>query len=151
MIDLTLSDSEHVDEDEDGNNVNDRPIPLHQTKPTVLLSPLSTVLKSDRLGIGLKAKTEGPYRSSVKHVTPTAAALAAPAKVSEDLRRTHRPVRKGSSGVYTSRTPREGLPAAFNGLPERTLSSRMLLAKHNRTFSFPPKAVSDFHIFRRLL
>jgi hypothetical protein len=53
---------------------------------TVLLTPLTTVLKSDRLGIGLKAKTEGPYRSSVKRVKRNAAAAAA----SEDVHRAQR-------------------------------------------------------------
>ena len=29
-------------------------------------APIPTMLKSDRLGIGIKVKTEGPYRTSVK-------------------------------------------------------------------------------------
>ena len=45
-------------------------------------------LKSDRLGVGPKAKTEGPYRFSVKLVTSDASALAARLKVAEDMRRT---------------------------------------------------------------
>ncbi|KAF8271937.1 hypothetical protein EI94DRAFT_1719246 [Lactarius quietus] len=109
VIDLTLSDSEHEDVDsyEDGeegddddrnNDSNDNPPTFPsdpRAEPTVLLTPLSTVLKSDRLGIGLKAKTEGPYRSSVKRVTPNAAALAAHTKASEDLRRTQHRFGKG--------------------------------------------------------
>jgi len=62
---------------------------------TALLTPLPTVLKSDRLGIGLKAKTEGPYHSSVKRVTHNAAALAAHIKAAEDRRRNHRLLGKG--------------------------------------------------------
>ncbi|KAH9980117.1 hypothetical protein BGW80DRAFT_1248404 [Lactifluus volemus] len=68
------------------------PTTSHQT---ALLTPLPTVLKSDRLGIGLKAKTEGPYRSSVKRVTHNAAALAAHVKASEDTRRAQRRFGKG--------------------------------------------------------
>jgi hypothetical protein len=101
VIDLTLSDSDdgYEDEGDDDDDDDDRPpkSPPSDTRaePTVLLTPLPTVLKSDRLGIGLKAKTEGPYRSSVKRVTPNAAALAAHAKASEDLRRTQYRFGKG--------------------------------------------------------
>jgi len=109
VIDLTLSESEHEDVDsyEDGeegddddrnNDSNDNPPTFPsdpRAEPTVLLTPLSTVLKSDRLGIGLKAKTEGPYRSSVKRVTPNAAALAAHTNASEELRRTQHRFGKG--------------------------------------------------------
>jgi hypothetical protein len=116
VIDLTLSDTEHEDEDgyededeeeeegddDDRNNDNDNFCPSPRAhpsdpraEPTVLLTPLPTVLKSDRLGIGLKAKTEGPYRSSVKRVTPNAAALAAHTKASEELRRTQDRFGKG--------------------------------------------------------
>ena len=118
VIDLTLSDSEHEDENgyedededegddddhhHDNNNDNNNPSqspkshPIDpRAEPTVLLTPLPTVLKSDRLGIGLKAKTEGPYRSSVKRVTPNAAALAAHTKASEELRRTQDRFGKG--------------------------------------------------------
>ena len=45
-------------------------------------------LKSDQPGVGPKAKTEGPYRFSVKLVTSNASALAARLKVAEDMRRT---------------------------------------------------------------
>ncbi|KAI9464929.1 hypothetical protein BJY52DRAFT_1392695 [Lactarius psammicola] len=121
VIDLTLSDTEDEDEDADvdgyyededeeegdddddyRNNDYDNPSPSPKSppsdpraEPTVLLTPLPTVLKSDRLGIGLKAKTEGPYRSSVKRVTHNAAALAAHTKASEDLRRTQHRFGKG--------------------------------------------------------
>ena len=89
-IDLTRSDTEEDEdeEDEEDDRNNDSPVspasadddPTRTTSTsttvsdprgtqTALLTPLPTVLKSDRLGIGLKAKTEGPYRSSVKRVT----------------------------------------------------------------------------------
>lgn len=111
IIDLTQSDTE---EDVDDDNDNDSPAPpasvddnstgLTSTSATTsdprgaqtaLLTPLPTILKSDRLGIGLKAKTEGPYRSSVKRVTHNAAALAAHLKAAEDMRRTQRELGKG--------------------------------------------------------
>jgi hypothetical protein len=41
-----------------------------------LLTPIPTVLKSDRLGIGLKAKTYGPYKASQKRITHSSAAIA---------------------------------------------------------------------------
>jgi len=63
-----------------------------------LLTPLSTVLKSDRLGIGLKAKTVGPYNASQKRVTHNAAALAAHAKASEERRLFKQKVGRGSRG-----------------------------------------------------
>jgi len=53
------------------------------------------ILTSDRLGISLKAKTKGPYRSSVKRVTHNAASLAAHLKAAEDMRRTQRELGKG--------------------------------------------------------
>ncbi|KAI0246729.1 hypothetical protein BJV78DRAFT_1277107 [Lactifluus subvellereus] len=79
--------------DPDNNNNNDSSDP--RAAQTALLTPLPTVLKSDRLGIGLKAKTEGPYRSSVKRVTHNAAALAAHARAAEDVRRAQRRFGKG--------------------------------------------------------
>ena len=124
VIDLTLSDTDHEDgyEDEEEGDDNDRnndnngntsPSPKYRpsdprAEPTVLLTPLPTVLKSDRLGIGLKAKTEGPYRSSVKRVTPNAAALAAHTKASEDLRRKQHRFGKGRRAyTRTERLERE--------------------------------------------
>jgi hypothetical protein len=101
-----------IDEnDDDDDYLNSRaPPPTSSTKKThtetapdddpratqtALLTPLPTVLKSDRLGIGLKAKTEGPYHSSVKRVTHNAAALAAHVKATEDRRRTQRLLGRG--------------------------------------------------------
>ena len=63
-----------------------------------LLTPLPTVLKSDRLGIGLKAKTVGPYKASQKRVTHNAAALAAHVKANEERRLLKQKVGRGSRG-----------------------------------------------------
>lgn len=106
VIDLTLSDSssdsEHAFDDEKEKNVAstttsatistttlDEPSPPgHRYSNQIsLLTPLPTVLKSDRLGIGLKARTEGPYRASVKRVTHNAAALKEHIKRGEETRR----------------------------------------------------------------
>ena len=62
---------------------------------TALLMPLPTILRPDRLRLGLKVKTEDPYRTSVKRVTPDAAALAAHVKAAEDMRHTQRELGKG--------------------------------------------------------
>jgi hypothetical protein len=113
IIDLTQSDAEEDEEDdeEDDDNTDDDSSPVPpamgptaiatnsdpRAAQTALLTPLPTVLKSDRLGIGLKAKTEGQYRSSVKRVTHNAAALAAHIKASEDLRRAQRQLGRGRS------------------------------------------------------
>jgi hypothetical protein len=63
-----------------------------------LLTPLPTVLKSDRLGIGLKAKTFGPYRASQKRVTHNAAALAVHIKANEERKLFKHKVGRGSRG-----------------------------------------------------
>ncbi|KAI0333792.1 hypothetical protein GY45DRAFT_1271665 [Cubamyces sp. BRFM 1775] len=94
MVDLTLSDS---DEDEalealashspgaaQASTSASSQGPSH--KPTALLTPIATVLKSDRLGIGLKAKTVGPYKESKKRVTHNQAALAAHIRATEEMR-----------------------------------------------------------------
>ena len=63
-----------------------------------LLTPLPTVLKSDRLGIGLKAKKVGPYKASQKRVTHNAAALAAHVKANEERRLFRQNVGRGTRG-----------------------------------------------------
>ena len=63
-----------------------------------LLTPLPTVLKSDRLGIGLKAKTVGPFKASQKRVTRNAAALATHVKANEERRLFKQKVGRGSRG-----------------------------------------------------
>ncbi|KAL1736510.1 hypothetical protein EV714DRAFT_279082 [Schizophyllum commune] len=105
VVDLTLSDSES-DEDDDAMPLDDpEPDPpsvdvVKEELPDeddglpdgndgrrALLKPIATVLKSDRLGIGLKAKTVGPYKASKKRVTHNAAALAAHIRAAEQVRR----------------------------------------------------------------
>lgn len=116
IIDLTHSDSEEeVHEPGAGDVVDDvsshrsessdtssisvllrRPPSPHS--PSALLTPIATVLKSDRLGIGLKAKTYGPFRASQKRVTHGAAALAAHIKRAEDMRKRKAMVGRGHRG-----------------------------------------------------
>ncbi|KAI0632047.1 hypothetical protein C8Q77DRAFT_1059600 [Trametes polyzona] len=88
VVDLTLSD-----EDEDELEALAGPATLAEPStcagshnPTALLTPIATVLKSDRLGIGLKAKTVGPYKESKKRVTHNQAALAAHIRANEEMR-----------------------------------------------------------------
>ena len=84
---------------ENSNPASARPSPQgegHGGK--ALLTPLPTVLKSDRLGIGLKAKTVGPYKASQKRVTHNAAALAAHVKANEERRLFKQKVGRGSRG-----------------------------------------------------
>jgi hypothetical protein len=127
IIDLTRSDTEEDEDGDDDDENNDSPVPPASTDDdptaststfttasdprgtqTALLTPLPTVLKSDRLGIGLKAKTEGPYRSSVKRVTHNAAALATHLNAAEDMRRTQRELGKGRRAfARVERTERE--------------------------------------------
>ena len=63
-----------------------------------LLTPIATVLKSDRLGIGLKAKTVGPYKISQKRVTHNAAVLAMHTKTSKESRRRRELFGRGRRG-----------------------------------------------------
>jgi len=113
VIDLTISDSEEEVEESDVNEdvLRDQPdhtpdtpsIPANQSQsrysPKALLTPIPTVLKSDRLGIGLKAKTTGPYKASQKRVTHNAAALAAHINAAEDTRRKKAEVGRGHRGL----------------------------------------------------
>ncbi|KAH9846359.1 hypothetical protein C2E23DRAFT_853236 [Lenzites betulinus] len=89
VVDLTLSDSEEDEmEDLGGPSTAYEPFPTSGShKPTALLTPIATVLKSDRLGIGLKAKTVGPFKESKKRVTHNQAALAAHVRANEEMRR----------------------------------------------------------------
>ncbi|KZT73915.1 hypothetical protein DAEQUDRAFT_721406 [Daedalea quercina L-15889] len=110
VIDLTLSESE--DEPEDSKAETDDPdLPNLSTSspvaemdassfhnPKALLTPLPTILKSDRLGIGLKAKTIGPYKASKKRVTHNQAALARHIRETEELRRMKSLVGRGTKG-----------------------------------------------------
>ncbi|KAG6377085.1 hypothetical protein JVT61DRAFT_1136 [Boletus reticuloceps] len=107
VIDLTLSDSEASEDAtfEEEDDIQE----LGQTQPYTgdvsashmqksLLTPLPTILKADRLGIGMKAKTEGPYKQSKKRVTHNAAALAAHIRSAEEMRRSKAAVGKGKRG-----------------------------------------------------
>lgn len=104
VIDLTLSDSDSDDSRaEDGKldnqGVTDDDINIPTTHGGIaLLTPIATVLKSDRLGIGLKAKTAGPYKASQKRVTHNAAALAAHIRASEENRRRMKEHGRGRRG-----------------------------------------------------
>lgn len=113
VIDLTLSDSEDEAPDEDGyeggwedvdsslaNQASHHPSTqlLSTHSQTILLTPIATVLKSDRLGIGLKAKTIGPHKASMKRVTHSAAAVAAHIKDAEALRRKKAETGRGRRG-----------------------------------------------------
>ncbi|KAF9221026.1 hypothetical protein BS17DRAFT_738711 [Gyrodon lividus] len=126
VIDLTQSDSE--DETEDGfgalhNAVPQKPLPIqncgassvsHMQKS--LLTPLPTVLKADRLGIGLKAKTEGPYKQSKKRVTHNTAALATHIRAAEEMRKKKAEVGKGKRGfakVHKQEEDRRKLMLAY--------------------------------------
>lgn len=66
--------------------------------PKALLTPLPTILKSDRLGIGLKAKRAGPYGESVKRVTHSQVAMTAHAKRAEEMRNLKVKVGRGRRG-----------------------------------------------------
>lgn len=100
VVDLTLSDSDDTEVDElpsPSSETHPEPhdhLPSHN--PTALLTPIATVLKSDRLGIGLKAKTVGPYKESKKRVTHNAAALAAHIKANEEMKKMKRLYGRGS-------------------------------------------------------
>ncbi|KAH9932685.1 uncharacterized protein BXZ73DRAFT_101227 [Epithele typhae] len=86
VVDLTLSESE---EEEEAEAVPDGLPPANagtSHNPTALLTPIATVLKSDRLGIGLKAKQVGPFKESKKRVTHNQAALVAHIKANEAVR-----------------------------------------------------------------
>ncbi|TBU27042.1 hypothetical protein BD311DRAFT_761250 [Dichomitus squalens] len=91
VVDLTLSDSDEESSDVEtdvrrGVGLPDSSAAAVSHNPKALLTPLATVLKTDRLGIGLKAKTVGPFKESKKRVTHNQAALAAHAKANEDMR-----------------------------------------------------------------
>jgi hypothetical protein len=85
-IDLTASsDDDDLDVDENmaaneaSREVQEPPDMYTNDDPyarKALVTPIATVLKSDRLGIGLKAKTVGPYKASQKRITHSAIAMA---------------------------------------------------------------------------
>ncbi|KAJ7212036.1 hypothetical protein GGX14DRAFT_361852 [Mycena pura] len=114
VIDLTISDSEMSDEEEstardivDQNLTAATSMNSEGSSRKALVTPLGVVLKSDRLGIGLKAKTVGPFKASQKRITPNAAALAAHAKASEELRKQRKRDGKGRRGFTRRRKAEE--------------------------------------------
>lgn len=87
VVDLTLSE----DDEEQSLSTANYPEPVEPSADdetfTALLAPIATTLKSDRLGIGLKAKRSGPYRASKKRITHNAAALIRHERQVEEARR----------------------------------------------------------------
>lgn len=114
VIDLTISDDEEEfvfsrtalehSEKQENTEVTSDDI---DHNPRALLTPLPTILKSDRLGIGLKAKTQGPYRESVKRVTHSQRALAAHVHANEALRATKKRVGRGRRGFEKGKRKEE--------------------------------------------
>lgn len=110
VIDLTEEDDDDDEplEDDELDQLASQIRPSMQQPPTTvsydpyapkaLLTPIAVVLKSDRLGLGLKAKTEGPYKSSQKRVTHGAAAIASHLKAAEEVRRRKKETGRGTRG-----------------------------------------------------
>ncbi|TFK74863.1 hypothetical protein BDN72DRAFT_636799 [Pluteus cervinus] len=113
VIDLTVSDDEEDVEDdaEDDNSLDiededeEMEAPQEDNSSTsttyerkALIVPIGTVLKSDRLGIGLKAKTVGPYKASKKRITHNSAALALHTKAADEARKRRETVGRGRRG-----------------------------------------------------
>ncbi|KAI0346716.1 hypothetical protein BDW22DRAFT_1323410 [Trametopsis cervina] len=107
IVDLTLSDPEDEIEEIEAPDTGLRTKPdisssaalsTREASPhsTPLLTPIPTILKSDRLGIGLKAKTVGPYKASKKRVTHNQAALAAHIRSNEETKRMKTVVGRGT-------------------------------------------------------
>lgn len=119
VIDLTLSDFDDDDDDDTDVNQYQREeslmTSLSNHPPTdvsahggkALLTPIATVLKSDRLGIGLKAKTAGPYKASQKRVTHNAEAMAAHVKAAEEARKRKETFGRGRRGFKRQRNMEE--------------------------------------------
>ncbi|KAK0503941.1 hypothetical protein EDD18DRAFT_1131463 [Armillaria luteobubalina] len=136
VVDLTLDSDEDSDADCDSTLVDclvkeefgDEKIQSSEDSPSsappstserkALLTPIPTILKSDRLGIGLKAKTVGPYKASQKRVTHSAAALAAHTRAGEALRQRQKLFGPGHRGFARERkkeeTSRKDLLAYMN-------------------------------------
>ncbi|KAH8114751.1 hypothetical protein DFH11DRAFT_1688832 [Phellopilus nigrolimitatus] len=109
VIDLTKMDDEPENSNAALERTSSSPAPPEPQKaslgdldhsPRALLTPLPTVLKADRLGIGLKAKTigSGLRREPVKRVTHSQAALAKHVHMNETLQRTKKVVGRGKRG-----------------------------------------------------
>ncbi|KZV73805.1 hypothetical protein PENSPDRAFT_648569 [Peniophora sp. CONT] len=113
IIDLTLSDSSSEDENDNSFSLPPSPAPpapqsasrslSPDTDPDdpriALQTPIATRLKADRLGIGLKAKTSGPYKQSVKRVTHNKAALQEHVRAAEHARKARETFGRGRNGL----------------------------------------------------
>ncbi|KAG6837185.1 hypothetical protein H0H93_013412 [Arthromyces matolae] len=98
IIDLTSDDDDSLPPPTSVEEIVNPTEPSDGHGGTALLTPIATVLKSDRLGIGLKAKTIGPYKASQKRVTHNAAAMAAHINASAEVRRKKKMFGRGSKG-----------------------------------------------------
>ncbi|KAJ6477362.1 hypothetical protein C8R47DRAFT_647666 [Mycena vitilis] len=114
IIDLTLSDSDSSEESDDAeeavghdHTTTSGEKPVQGSTRKALITPISTVLKSDRLGIGLKAKTVGPYKASQKRITHNAAAMLAHTKAAEELRKQKKRMGRGHRGFARQRKVEE--------------------------------------------
>ncbi|KAJ8456528.1 hypothetical protein ONZ45_g18684 [Pleurotus djamor] len=116
VIDLTISDEEDEDAaekameilvDPEGDEEDDKEDDDGSGR-TALITPIATVLKADRLGIGLKAKTVGPHRASKKRITHSVAALAAHQRAAERLRSQKQEHGRGRRGFARAKQKEHG-------------------------------------------
>ncbi|KAJ7095807.1 hypothetical protein B0H15DRAFT_72567 [Mycena belliarum] len=98
IIDLTMSDTEFSEESDAEDNTPASTNIQAEGSRKALITPIATVLKSDRLGIGLKAKTVGPYKASQKRITHNAAAMLAHTKTAEELKKMKKQHGRGHRG-----------------------------------------------------
>jgi hypothetical protein len=114
ITDLSLSDSESSEEsDVDEDNTVPTTAKQAEGSRKALITPIATILKSDRLGIGLKAKTVGPYKTSQKRITHNAAAMLAHTKAAEELRKQKKRDGRGHRGFARRRKVEEANRAAL--------------------------------------
>ncbi|KAH8825337.1 hypothetical protein DL96DRAFT_177834 [Flagelloscypha sp. PMI_526] len=124
IVDLTNDSLSSGDETDDDDDLKIPPLPrrlapdVDSDGRTALVVPLPIRLKSDKLGIGLKAKTTGPYNASKARITPTSAALRAHIQASENLRRQKKRHGRGQRGFARKNklesTRRQDLMAYMN-------------------------------------
>ncbi|KAF7365139.1 hypothetical protein MVEN_00385200 [Mycena venus] len=114
IIDLTVSDSESEESEAEevvDEDIDNAPVSIGEhaegSSRKALITPIATVLKSDRLGIGLKAKTVGPYKASQKRITHNAAAMAAHVKAAEALKKQKKLMGRGHRGFARQRKAEE--------------------------------------------
>lgn len=102
VLDLTMSSDDDSNEEDEELAIEENSFTNHDATDSTrvaLVTPLATVLKADRLGIGLKAKTEGPYRASKKRITHGQAAIAAHIRVSNAVKRQKATFGRGRNGL----------------------------------------------------